>query len=72
MCYTYRADAGRGSKQVQHGSGNEVVRVKEGNVPADDIGDDSDSASESDEDEDGVIWARFGLEAEAYIRRRSI
>jgi len=39
-----------------------VVRVKEGNVPADDIGDDSDSTSESDEDEDGVVWARSGVE----------
>ena len=40
---------------MKHGSGNEVVRVKEGNVPADDIDDDFDSIFESDQDEDGVV-----------------
>ena len=40
---------------MKHGSGNEVVRVKEGNMPADDIDDDSDSMLESDQDENGVV-----------------
>jgi len=33
---------------------------------------DSDSASESEDDEEGVVWARSGVQAEEYIRRRRI
>jgi len=45
-----------------------VTRVEEGDVVTDDIDDCSDSASESDEDDDGVVWSRSGVQAEAYIR----
>ena len=33
---------------------------------------DSESASDSDDDGKGVVWARSGVEAEDYIRRRGI
>jgi len=46
-----------------------VVQV---NVMPDDGFADLDSASESDQDKEKVVWARSGLEAEAYLRRRSI
>ena len=57
---------------MAHGSGNEVARVKEGNVEADEFVDNYNSMSYSDKDEEGVVWARFGAEAEVDIRRMSI
>jgi len=33
---------------------------------------DSDSAFESEDDEEGVVWSRSGVQAEEYIRRRRI
>jgi len=33
---------------------------------------DSESASDSYDDGEGVVWARSGVEAEDYIRRRGI
>jgi len=33
---------------------------------------DSDSASESEDDEEGVVWVRSGVQKEEYIRRRRI
>jgi len=33
---------------------------------------DSDLASESEDDEEGAVWARSGVQAEEYIRRRRI
>ena len=33
---------------------------------------DSESASDSDDDGEGVVWARSGVQAEDYIRRRGI
>ena len=40
---------------MAHGSEDEVARVKEGNVAVDEIMDDSNSAYESNEDEEGVV-----------------
>ena len=33
---------------------------------------DSESGSEFDDNDEGVVWARSGVEAEDYIRRRTI
>ena len=38
----------------------------------DDDFNDSDLTSESDGDEERIMWARLGMEVEAYIRRRLI
>ena len=62
--------------EMVHGSGH---ASQEGTVPVtvggqvriEDISD-SDSASESEDDEEGVVWARLGVQAEDYIRRRRI
>ena len=44
--------------------------MEKGDAVTDDLDDDSHSAS--DEDEDRMVWARSGVDAEAYIRRRPI
>jgi len=69
--YARLMEAG-GSKQGAHTSRKKVASETQVNVIPDDDFNDSDSASESDRDEERVLWARLGVEAEAYIRRRSI
>ena len=72
MRYVCRADGLLGTKEATQAGGNEERRVAQLNIMADDVVVDSDSASESEQDEERVVWARSGVEAEAYLRRRSI
>ena len=72
LLYVCRADGFGESKEAAPAGGNEVGKVAQVNVMPDAGFADSDSASESDEDEERVVWVRSGVEAEAYLRRRSI
>jgi len=70
--YVCRDNGFRGSKEAAQAGETEVGRVAQVNVMTDDVFTDSDSTSESDEDEERVVWARSRVKAEAYLRRRSI
>lgn len=49
-----------------------VVQVTSGSDRGDEESSHSESGSESDDDREAVVWARSGVEAEDYIRRRIV
>ena len=61
-----------GAEQPVQPSVEGVMQLTSGNDIANEDSSHSESGSESDDDREVVVWARSGVEAEDYIKRRTI